>query len=143
MSGLLEKLWYKIQDRLGEKTYAESQAEKYQNAVEELESRLKKLEELPEIIEKIKTDYECMEKNSSSAKGKFSDIYIEKEEQNRTSVENVEQYYRLVVSEMENQYREAQRQYEYWSEETEREDREMKIYEKQYYEELEREQNRN
>ena len=137
MADLLERLRYTIQDILGKKSYAETQMQKYQQVVEGIQEKLKQMEDLEEVIAQIGIDYDYLELNSFSASGKLSSTYEEKESQNRAAVESIEQHYNIGVSYVKSKYQEAQNQYEYWKGEAEREDREMKVYEKQYYEQLE------
>lgn len=138
MTDLLERLRYTIQDILGKKTYAETQMQKYKRVVDEVNEKLRQMEGLEETIKQLEIDYEYMELNSFSAEGKLSNTYMEKEEQNRVAVKAIEQHYTIGVSYVKSKCLEAQSQYEYWAGEVEREDREMKVYEEQYYDELER-----
>lgn len=138
MSSLLERLGYIINDIFGKKTYAESQRDKYKNVVNRLQKQLEKTGGLEEVLQQLKTDYNTMEINPDSAAGKLSTTYVTKEATNRQSMEAMGTAFQEAISDVRTKLAFAQEEYEYWCGEAEREDREMKIYQRQYYEEEER-----
>lgn len=88
----------------------------------------------------LNRDTDNMERNPYSAEGKFDRTYKEKESNHRKATKALGNTYRQSIADIKTQLSAAQAEYEYWCSEAEREDREMKVYEKRYYEELEKEQ---
>lgn len=88
----------------------------------------------------LNRDTDNMERNPYSAEGKFDRTYKEKESNHRNATKALANTYRQSIADIKTQLSAAQAEYEYWCSEAEREDREMKVYEKRYYEELEKEQ---
>ena len=138
MSSLLDRLRYIIDDILGKKTYAESQRDKYKKVVKGLQEQLEKTSNLDDVLEQLKNDYDIMEVNPDSAQGKLSTTFVTKEAENRQAVEALGADFKSAISEVKAKLEFAQGEYEYWCSEAEREDREMKIYQQQYYAEEER-----
>lgn len=138
MSSLLERLRYTINDIFGKKTYAESQRDKYKKVVKGLQEQLEKTGNLDDVLEQLKNDYDTMEVNPDSAQGKLSTTFVTKETENRQAVESLGADFKAAISEVKTKLEFAQGEYEYWCSEAEREDREMKIYQQQYYAEEER-----
>lgn len=138
MSSLLERLRYTINDIFGNKTYAESQRDKYKKVVKGLQEQLEKTGNLDDVLEQLKNDYDTMEVNPDSAQGKLSTTFVTKETENRQAVESLGADFKAAISEVKTKLEFAQGEYEYWCSEAEREDREMKIYQQQYYAEEER-----
>ncbi len=138
MSSLLERLRYTINDILGKKTYAESQRDKYKKVVKRLQEQLEKTGNLDDVLEQLKNDYDTMEVNPDSAQGKLSTTFVTKETENRQAVESLGADFKVTISEVKTKLEFAKGEYEYWCSEAEREDREMKIYQQQYYAEEER-----
>ena len=138
MSSLLERLRYTINDILGKKTYAESQRDKYKKVVKGLQEQLEKTGNLDDVLEQLKNDYDTMEVNPDSAQGKLSTTFVTKETENRQAVESLGSDFKVTISEVKTKLEFAKGEYEYWCSEAEREDREMKIYQQQYYAEEER-----
>ncbi len=139
MSSLLDRLWYNIKDALGKKTYAESQRDKYKKVINRVEDQLDCMADFETVVEILKRDADNMEINPYSAEGKFDRIYKEKEANHREATKTLGNTYRQYIADIKTQLATAQAEYEYWCSEAEREDREMKVYEKKYYEELEKE----
>lgn len=140
MSGLLDRLWYNVKDALGKKTYAESQRDKYKKVINKVEDRLECIADFETVAEILNRDADNMERNPYSAEGKFDRTYKEKESNHRKATKALANTYRQSIADIKTQLSAAQAEYEYWCSEAEREDREMKVYEKRYYEELEKEQ---
>lgn len=138
MSSLLERLRYTINDIFGKKTYAESQRDKYKKVVKGLQEQLEKTGNLDDVLEQLKNDYDTMEVNPDSAQGKLSTTFVTKETENRQAVESLGSDFKVTISEVKTKLEFAKGEYEYWCSEAEREDREMKIYQQQYYAEEER-----
>jgi len=138
MSSLLERLRYTINDIFGKKTYAESQRDKYKKVVKGLQEQLEKTSNLDDVLEQLKNDYDTMEVNPDSAQGKLSTTFVTKETENRQAVESLGSDFKVTISEVKTKLEFAKGEYEYWCSEAEREDREMKIYQQQYYAEEER-----
>ena len=138
MSSLLERLRYTINDIFGKKTYAESQRDKYKKVVKRLQEQLEKTSNLDDVLEQLKNDYDTMEVNPDSAQGKLSTTFVTKETENRQAVESLGSDFKVTISEVKTKLEFAKGEYEYWCSEAEREDREMKIYQQQYYAEEER-----
>lgn len=138
MSSLLERLRYTINDIFGNRTYAESQRDKYKKVVKGLQEQLEKTGNLDDVLEQLKNDYDTMEVNPDSAQGKLSTTFVTKETENRQAVESLGADFKAAISEVKTKLEFAQGEYEYWCSEAEREDREMKIYQQQYYAEEER-----
>lgn len=139
MSSLLERLWYNIKDALGKKTYAESQKKKYKDVIDEINDQLEDTEYLDEQMRLLRLDHDIMECNPNSASGKLNTTFVTKEAENRQALETLYNDFSTAISSVKTQLAAAQTEYQYWCSEVEREDREMKVYEQQYYEELERE----
>ena len=138
MSSLLDRLRYIIEDIRGEKTYAESQRDKYKKIVSGLQEQLGKTNYLDDVMEQLKNDYDIMEVNPDSAQGKLGTTFVTKETENRQAVEALGANLKLAISEVKRKLEFAQEEQEYWCREAKREDREMKIYQQQYYAEEER-----
>lgn len=138
MASLLERLKYMIEDIFGKKTYAESQRDKYKKVISGLEKQLGKTENLGDVMEQLATDYNTMEVNPDSAKGKLSTTFVTKESENRKAVEQLGTDFNGVIAEVQSKLEFARGEYSYWCDEAKREDDEMKIYQQQYYEEEER-----
>ena len=138
MSSLLDRLRYTIEDIFGKKTYAELQRDKYKKIVSGLQEQLGKTNYLDDVMEQLKSDYDIMEINPDSAQGKLSTTFVTKETENRQAVEALGANLKLAISEVKRKLEFAQGEQEYWRSEAEREDREMKIYQQQYYAEEER-----
>ncbi len=138
MSSLLDRLRYIIEDIRGEKTYAESQRDKYKKIVSGLQEQLGKTNYLDDVMEQLRNDYDIMEVNPDSAQGKLSTTFVTKETENRQAVEALGANLKLAISEVKKKLEFAQGEQEYWCSEAKREDREMKIYQQQYYAEEER-----
>lgn len=139
MSSLLERLRYTIEDIFGKKTYAESQRDKYKKVIDGLEKQLGKTGNLPDVMEQLAADYNTMEINPDSAKGKLSTTFVTKESENRKAVEKLGADFQGIITEVKSKLEFARGEYEYWCAEAKREDAEMKVYQKKYYEEEERE----
>lgn len=137
---LLDRIWYTLNDIVGAKTYAESQKSKYKGIIDVLQSKISNIENITYISDELKKDYDCMERNPHSAKGAISDTFQSKETTNRTDMERLCKSYQDALELIKEKLSEAKRQYEYWCDEVIREDREMVVYQAQYYEELARQQ---
>lgn len=140
MSGLLDRLWYNFKDAFGKKSYAESQRDKYKKVINNVNEKLSCMTGFEDAVEILKRDTDNMELNPYSAEGKFDRTYKEKERNHRRATKALGDTYRQYIAEVKTQLAAAQEKYEYWCSEAEREDREMKQYEKEYYDELERQQ---
>lgn len=138
MSSLLDRLRYMIEDAFGKKTYAEAQRDKYKKVVKGLQKQLEKTDSLEDVMEQLSYDYDYMEVNPDSAQGKLSTTFVTKETENRRAVEALGTDFKAAISEVNGKLKFAQSEYEYWCGEAEREDQEMKVYQKQYYAEEER-----
>ena len=82
--------------------------------------------------------YNTMEMNPDSAQGKLSDTFVTKESENREAVEKLGADFKEIIAEVKSKLEFARDEYNYWCDEAKREDEEMKIYQRQYYEEEER-----
>ena len=142
MSSLLDRLWYNVKDALGRKTYAESQRDKYKKAINRVEEQLDCMADFEIVVEILNRDADNMELNPYSAAGKFDRIYKEKEENHREATKTLGNTYWQYIADIKTQFAKAQAEYEYWCSEAEREDEEMKVYEKKYYDELKKEKNK-
>lgn len=142
MSSLLDRLWYNVKDALGKKTYAESQRDKYKKVINRAEDQLDCMTDFETVVEILNRDADNMELNSYSAAGKFDRIYKEKEENHREATKTLGNTYRQYIADIKTQLAKAQAEYEYWCSEAEREDQEMKVYEKKYYDELKKEKSK-
>lgn len=138
MSSLLDRLRYMIEDAFGKKTYAESQRDKYKKVVKGLREQLERTGSLDDVMEQLAYDYDNMEVNPDSAQGKLSTTFVTKETENRRAVEALGADFKSAISEVNGKLEFAQGEYDYWCGEADREDREMKVYQKQYYAEEER-----
>lgn len=103
-----------------------------------MQEQLEKTGNLDDVLEQLKNDYDTMEVNPDSAQGKLSTTFVTKETENRQAVESLGADFKAAISEVKTKLEFAQGEYEYWCSEAEREDREMKIYQQQYYAEEER-----
>lgn len=142
MSGLLDRLWYNFRDAFGKKSYAESQRDKYKKVIDNVNEKLGCMTDFEDAVEILKRDTDNMELNPYSAEGKFDRTYKEKEANHRRATKTLGDTYRQYMEAVQTQLVVAQEKYEYWCSEADREDRKMKEYEKEYYDELEKEQNK-
>lgn len=138
MSSLLQRLRYMINDAFGKKTHAENQKKKYRDVIKRVEKQIKKTDNLEYMLGELKRDYVRMEVNPDSAQGKLSTTFVTKESVNRKASEKLGSNLKSGISDAKENLALAQEKYDYWCEEVEREDREMKIYQQEYYEEEER-----
>lgn len=105
----------------GSSSYAESQKNKYKDLIDAINVQLERTLYLDEEMEALRGDYDIMEVNPDSAEGKLSTTYVDKEAENRQSMETLYNDYVTAISEVRARLAEAQSQYEYWCSEVEKE----------------------
>ena len=112
--------------------------ETLEEAKNRMRKELKKTDNLSDVMAQLATDYNTMEMNPDSAQGKLSDTFVTKESENREAVEKLGADFKEIIAEVKSKLEFARDEYNYWCDEAKREDEEMKIYQRQYYEEEER-----
>lgn len=105
----------------GQSSYAESQKNKYKDVIDAINVQLEHTIYLNEQMEVLRSDYDIMEVNPDSAEGKLSSTYVDREAENRQSMETLYSDYSTAISEVKAKLAEAQSQYEYWCSEVEKE----------------------
>lgn len=119
-------------------SYAEEQRDLYKRIIEDIEEQLENTNGLASAKEGLENDLECMEENPNCAEGKLKTTFDDREGIVRSQLSSITESLEADITTINEKLELLREEYKFWKNEASREDEEMKIYDKKYYDELDR-----